>query len=74
MENIIVGIIVGTVFLLAGRSFYRKLTGRAGGCACSDGGCPKAGLWNQTHGAKVTHLNVLGCADARGSRDEDKDM
>jgi hypothetical protein len=40
MENVIVGVIVGVVLLLAGRSFYRTLTGKSDGCACGTKSCP----------------------------------
>lgn len=40
MENVIVGVIVGVVLILAGRSFYRTLTGKSEGCACGTKSCP----------------------------------
>lgn len=40
MENVIVGVIVGVVLILAGRSLYRTLTGRHDGCGCGTKSCP----------------------------------
>ena len=40
IENVVVGVIVGVVLILAGRSLYRTLTGKSDGCACGTKSCP----------------------------------
>jgi hypothetical protein len=40
IEKVIVCVIVGVVLILAGRSFYRTLTGKSDGCACGTKTCP----------------------------------
>ncbi len=52
-ESVIVGIVVATVVLLAGRSLYRTLTGKTGGGGCGGGGCPLSGSCDLTTGVKV---------------------
>lgn len=39
VENVVVGIIVGIVLAMAGRSLYRTITGKSDGCACAGSGC-----------------------------------
>ena len=39
IETIIVCVIVGAVLILAGRSFYRTLTGKSDGCGCGKKSC-----------------------------------
>lgn len=39
VENVVVGIIVGVVLLMAGRSLYQTITGKSDGCACAGNGC-----------------------------------
>jgi len=51
-ENIIVGVIVSVVLLLAGRSFYRTLFGETGGCTCCRSGCHETDPRNQARGVK----------------------
>ena len=58
IENVIVWIIIGTVLLLAGRSFYLLLTGRTGSCGCSGGGgCPPALPCNRPDGVNDSGLD-----------------
>jgi|GEM_PF-1107157 hypothetical protein len=42
METFIVILVVGASLILVGRSFYRTLTGKDGGCGCG-GACPRSG-------------------------------
>ncbi len=39
IENVVVVIIVGAVVLLAGRSVYRTVSGKSGGCGCGNIEC-----------------------------------
>lgn len=43
VENVVVGIIVGIVLALAGRSLCRTITGKSDGCACAGSGCEMSG-------------------------------
>jgi len=43
VENVVVVAIVGIVLLLAGRFFYRTLTGKSDGCGCGNTQCGMSG-------------------------------
>lgn len=43
VENVVVGAIVGIVLFLAGRFFYRTLTGKSDGCGCGNTQCGMSG-------------------------------
>ncbi len=43
VENVVVGIIVGIVLALAGRSLYRTFTGKSTSCCCGNGECRMVG-------------------------------
>ena len=48
VENVVVGMIVGIVLVLAGRSFYRTLTGKSNECGCGNDGCGTPGSCSQS--------------------------
>ena len=48
VDNVVVGIIVGTALALAGRSLYRTLTGKSKACDCGNGGCGMPGARSQS--------------------------
>lgn len=52
MENVIVGVIVGVVLLLTGRSFYRTLTGKHDGCGCGTKSCSASARCKSSGSAK----------------------
>lgn len=52
VETIAVSIIVGTVLVLAGRSFYRVLAGKNDGCGCGPKSCCKSGSCDKPAAAK----------------------
>ena len=52
MENVIVCVVVGGVLILAGRSFYRTLTGKSDGCGCGTKSCPASDRCHSSEAAK----------------------
>ena len=73
-ENIIVAIIVGMVTLLAGRSFYRTVTGQSDGCACSRSGCRQIDSCNQSYGVKADPGSMAPGIDGSDPRGRHRDL
>ncbi len=73
-ENIIVGIIVSVAVFLVGRSLYRKLTARTGGCAGCGGECGLGDPRKETDGVKVECGNMLTCTGADVVQEKQEDL
>mgnify|MGYP001560290542 CR=1 FL=1 len=52
IENVIVCVVVGVVLVLAGRSFFRTLTGKHDGCGCGTKSCPASDSCHSSEAAK----------------------
>ena len=52
MEDVIVCVVVAVVLILAGRSFYRTLTGKHDACGFGTKSCPASDRCNSSGAAK----------------------
>ena len=55
-ETIVVSAIVGVVLILAGRSFYRTLSGKNDGCGCESKSCCNSGSCRKPGATKQQQL------------------
>ena len=51
MESVVVCVLIGLALVFAGRSIYRTLNGKDGGCGCSS--CPMSGVCEKTSREKA---------------------